>query len=473
MSKNNILKRSLTGVICFILLITSFSGCVSEKEVSEKIEIPKMEAEEPDVYGFDFLGGTDVMPISGFYGPRLTHFSFDGQSMPNYVSDEFMATLAEMGINHIGQSYTYQGETPGAVAELLRLGEKYNIAICVNDERLTSKLGEETLSVTEIDELLMEYRDFPAFAGVYVVDEPHNDNWYDGQNKYMSEYRQLYANLKELDVFSYGNLFPLTSVSGSENYEKYLKEWVENCDVYYLSWDHYVWDRPVGREDYFANLSLGRKYAEMAEIPFWSYIEAGGNHVDTAEDTEEYYPLEGEFYWNVHTSLAYGAKGIQYFPIIQPSWYANAISQPYDFERNGLLGVMGNKNRWYYYAQNVNKQIAAVDEVLMNSVNKGVIATGERAKKETEVSEHIMKTDAWRELIGIEGETLIGCFNYKGKSAYYVVNYEHEYAQNITLNFADNYDMTVTQDAEKSYVNTKSLELTLKAGEGVLVVIES
>ena len=54
-----------------------------------------------------------------------------------------------------------------------------------------------------------------------------------------------------------------------------------------------------------------------------------------------------------------------------------------------------------------------------------------------------------------------------------MVNYDTEYAQNITLDFYDNYDMRVIQKGETSYVDTDCLTLTMGAGEGVLIVIEN
>ena len=38
----------------------------------------------------------------------------------------------------------------------------------------------------------------------------------------------------------------------------------------------------------------------------------------------------------------------------------------------GLFGANGNINRWYYYAQKINVQIDAVDEILMNAYNVAV-----------------------------------------------------------------------------------------------------
>ena len=120
----------------------------------------------------------------------------------------------------------------------------------------------------------------------------------------------------------------------------------------------------------------------------------------------------------------------------------------------------------------MNKQIAAVDEVLMNSVNKGVIVTSDQAKKDNGDSSCIMEGKSWRELTNITGDVMVGCFNYQGKSAYYVVNYDMEYAQNITMEFYDECNFTVIQNAETSKLQGNGMELTMAPGEGVLVVME-
>lgn len=67
---------------------------------------------------------------------------------------------------------------------------------------------------------------------------------------------------------------------------------------------------------------------------------------------------------------------------------------------------------------------------------------------------------------------MVGCFNYQGKTALYVVNYDMEYAQNIQLRFLDAYKFSVVQNAQKSYYNGSEMELTMQAGEGVLIVFE-
>lgn len=474
MRKNSVFLKPICLGLSLVILALSFCGCGDYER--KKVNIEPMEAENPDVYGFEFLGGTDVMPIAGYYGPMPSNYSVDGQSLPDYISDEFFEKIAESGINLIHHQYADYATIPSIVKKLLGLGEKFNIGICVYDSRIRDNLGEETMSVEDIDEIVNDYRNYPAFCGLYITDEPTSDYYYSNHsNTRITEYGKLFSNLKALDIFGYANLFPMVTAADKEQYIKYLQEYIDTCDVYYMSWDKYVFDKGNTKSDYFLNMSLCREYAEKVNIPFWPYIQAGSQwNASTVSgiDTVGYYPTEGEFVWNVNTSLAYGAKGIQYFPLIQPYYYAFAMSTDFDFERNGIFGAWGNKNRWFYYAKNVNAQIAAVDAVLMNSVNKGVIVTGKDAKNDNKDSKYLIDGDSWRELTEVAGDSLIGCFNYKGKSAFYVVNYDTEYAQKIFLKLNEKYNLSVTQGAKTTFISTDALELTMAAGEGVLVVVE-
>ena len=108
----------------------------------------------------------------------------------------------------------------------------------------------------------------------------------------------------------------------------------------------------------------------------------------------------------------------------------------------------------------------------MNSVNKGVIIVSDRAKIDFEHSKLIIDGTSWRELKDVDDDVMIGCFNYNGKSAFYVVNYSKEFAQHVTLKFHDKYEMKVVQNAEEKFVKAKNLKLDMKAGEGLLIVME-
>ena len=84
----------------------------------------------------------------------------------------------------------------------------------------------------------------------------------------------------------------------------------------------------------------------------------------------------------------------------------------------------------------------------------------------------ILEGTSWREMKNITGDVMVGCFNYQGKSAFYVVNYDMKNTQDITIDFLDNYQFRVIQNATTSRHRANSLKLTMEAGEGVLVVME-
>ena len=456
-------------------------GCSQKQQTntdtSEKIE--KMEKEVAASYSFDAVGGSDVMPIMGFLGPYPSEWSWDANPLPDYFTDEYFQLFKETGINVINYSpFGYSGH-PQEWKKTMLLGEKYGLGIVVNDGRIR----DNDLTVEEVDSFTNDYSNYSSFAGVYMVDEPGAVYFRDHENgTNIDEFKNISKNINDLGYFYYGNLLGMRlketyTKSDEETYAKYVKEWVDTCQPKALMYDRYIFDGNAGlkyAKMYFKTMEIIRNAAEEANIPFWVYVEAGQQWNDTVSrfDSNEYYPSQGEFYWNVGTLLAFGAKGVMYFPLLQPYYFAYAETELFDFQRNGLIGAWGNKTRWFYYAKDMNAQIAAVDEVLMNSVNKGVIASGEAAQDDMSDCQYLMEGTSWRELANVTGDAMIGCFNYQGKTALYVVNYDTENAQNVVLDFADTYDITVIQNAETEHRSCEKLELIFKAGESALVVFE-
>ena len=458
--------RFRIGIMLTIIASCILCACGTKEE--EKIVIEPMEKEEVASCTFDFLGGKDVMPIGGYYGPQPSELSIDGTAVPDYINEEIFKAIAESGINLIEHTYTNYDKAPEMAKKLLELGEKYNIGIAVTDQFKDYTKA----TVSQYGERIANYSDYASFCGMYIVDEPGNDTYFSTNGRPISAYGNVFSNLDELGIWGYANLYPLYERDKRDVYEDYVNEFLKTCKVKNLQWDFYVNSKGHDRLDYFYNMSVIREKAEEYNIPFWPYIQAGAQWGSSAMETDGYYPDEGEFDWNVNTCLAYGAKGLGYFPVIQPIQYSYAMDETYDFERSGMIGAWGNLNRWWYYAKDINKHIAAIDEVLMNSVNKGIIVTSKQAKSDTKDSKFILEGKSWRELTDVTGDAMIGCFNYQGKSAFYVVNYDSEYAQEITLQWYDDCQFRVVQNAETSRLEGDSVTLTMEAGEGVLVVME-
>ena len=475
-------KRFLR-IVSLGLSLVMLAGCGSKQTTQSETQtkFEDMEQEQSYALSYDIAGGKDVMPIAGFYGPYPIRYRKDGCTMPDYITEEYFKLISEAGVNVISASSLNYPSAPDLLIKTLEYGEKYGVGIYVTDDRVTANIGDDTYTAKAASSLIADYYDYPAFCGLVLVDEPTWQPHYnagDGSRD-ISLYGHLAEILREdLGIKFYNSMYSILQWDDAtrEAYKKYVQEIGNVINPYYVTCSFYPFsdDQPGGLPAYFFTLDLMRTQAQSKKVPFWSYIQAGSqwNDAQGRFDSKDYYPNEAEFNWNINTSLAFGAQGIGYFPLIQPYHFAYAESTDWDFQRNGIIGAWGNKTRWYYYAQNISKQIQAIDEVLMNAVNKGVIVNGDQAVEDTGFAECIIKEGTFRELASVSGDAMVGCFNYNGKSAFYVVNYSMEYAQNIVLDFHGTQNMKVIQNAETNHIKTSELTLDMAAGEGILLVIE-
>ena len=315
---------------------------------------------------------------------------------------------------------------------------------------------------------------------MYVIDEPQGTLYEPGKgSRVVTKYGEIAKVLQyEMGLPCYLNMLPIWRMEEGErkaNYEQYVAEFCEILQPKILMWDNYPFASKEGFYAYFYNMNLMREWAKKQQVPFWAFIQAGAQWNDDKkhfDSVRPYFPNEAQFQWNVNTCLAFGAQGIQYFPLIQPEHFTWAESTKWDFRRNGMIGADGKKNQWFDYAKRINKHIRAIDEVLMHSVHQGIIATSKKAKEDVRLITCEIESQKFNELQSVTGNVMVGCFDYSGKTALYVVNYDMESGQSIIVNFDDSYQMSVYQNAQLSDTKTQSLQLDMAAGEGILIVIE-
>ena len=285
---------------------------------------------------------------------------------------------------------------------------------------------------------------------------------------------------KDLGVFCSINLYNIGQgwdQKSRDTYEKYVDFCFEQLDPNVYCYDMYPHSSDPGNvilNKVLWNMALFRDRALKAGKPYWTYLAAGGQWLlNTVDSTKKpYFPNEPQFNWYYNAHLAFGCQGFIYYSFVHELKSTTVVGTDWDHYEKGMLGEFGNKNQWYYYAQNANKHIAAVDDVLMNSVNKGVIASSKNVKDQMQFIDCVIESGKFQELQSVSGDALVGCFNYNGKTALYVVNFSLEYAQKIELEFNESQKLKVVQNAETSYRKGESLTLDMAAGEGVLLVIE-
>jgi hypothetical protein len=173
------------------------------------------------------------------------------------------------------------------------------------------------------------YGPYSSLAGFNFYDEP-GPGWFGTLAKAVAISRELAPGL-----LPYINLFPSDDPA-------YYRNFVDEVLPSLISFDRY----PLlseGREDanYFHNWAIVRDAALHGGIPSWVFIQtlAYDNHRE---------PTAAELLWQVNISLAYGAKGIQYFTYWTPEAARGEGFGP------ALITVDGQRTPRYAAARSIN-----------------------------------------------------------------------------------------------------------------------
>lgn len=433
-------------------------------------------------------GSDGRMPIVGFNAPIRSYRSEERGLSAEFVSNDFiqeryMQMIKDCGINlitHFENDYT---KYPEDFHKVMQWADKYGVRVFVNDEALTADMSEE-----ELNTRIAEYGKYKSFAGFRVVDEPCNENFpvsFEGEMKLgfrpMKDYAPIAKRLNSYDnLIGYMNLLPhyFWMKCTLEDYRNYIEEHLETCKPKVLSYDHYPFDdrdKERAMKWFFYNLAVIREYAKKNEIPFWSYVKCGSqwNFIPEPKESDVYSPTKQEFFWNVNVMLAFGCKGIEYYPLVQPYTDAMYLDGGLDCDRLGILGADGEPTMWHGFVRQVNNQIRAVDSVLMQCDSAGVIALKD-AETYVKGLNGVIEAEGYKELRSVKcrkAGVFAGCFDYMGKTAFYVVNNDVKKCQNVTLQFDTVHQLRFASYARQGEENTDNLKLTIGAGSAMLVIV--
>ena len=237
----------------------------------------------------------------------------------------------------------------------------------------------------------------------------------------------------------------------------------------YIAYDMYpfvtVGGESTMNDTYYTNMSIIKKYSDEYKIPFWSFMQSCGSNTDSENMRT---PNEAELQFQVNTTLAYGAKGIKWFPLFHPHYWATTTPKG----NGGLFYYDGTRTQFFDIAKRANTQILAIDHILMNATNMGIIFEGSSPVPTSNFAGEKIQSKTFRELTKVEaGSAMIGCFDYKGKTVLYVVNNSINSEDSVKLTFDNKYKYDIYRDGEKS--EKKGLELTFEfnAGEAALVAL--
>ncbi|OIV37183.1 hypothetical protein BIV57_12395 [Mangrovactinospora gilvigrisea] len=201
-------------------------------------------------------------------------------------------------------------------------------------------------AATSLAAVLSTYKGYSSFAGLDLADEPAADR-FTTLAALVALCRQAaptalpYINFRRI-----GQPWGAWGTAGMDaaTYTTYIQQAVDTVRPSVLSYDRYPLNAD-GTDDpqYFQNWAIMRQASLRSGIPAWIYLQSvqyAGHRLPTA----------AELAWQVNISLAYGAKGIQYFTYWTPDPSRGSGFVP----AQALITVAGERTALYDAAKRLN-----------------------------------------------------------------------------------------------------------------------
>lgn len=414
-----------------------------------------------------------TMPIAAWSSPPPDTTTTIGEFTTNQITLENYQKIAEAGFNTVYGLYeTLHGVVDvdkTNVTNALNYANQTGLVYYVKDTSVRGNLIDYGSSALE--NYYGWYMNKAAYGGTLMVDEPGVDSFATLAAAQVEWNNSKYAKIKNMYVnhlpsyASYSQLYygaGDTSSTPPKNYTwaEFVEEYITSVSPVNYSYDFYPFRGGSAQfSNYYSSLSTAKQKSAAGNIPFWVFCQVG------------YFNMASTLTYaqtaiQVSTALAYGAKGIQWFNY----WH------PLEFSASWISGCVdhyGVKTMYYPWVQTINNHVAAVDDVLMQCKNVGVIQVG--SSYDTIPSSDLLGSyGALTSTSGSSGNALIGCFEYRdtGKYVYYIASNSYTADASVNLTFNGTYNVrTVKGTTSTDYANRSSFTVNIPKGDGVLVVV--
>ena len=439
----------------------------------------------------------DTMKISGYFGPTGA-----------LIEDANYQKISTTGVNHIIETelvYTDDAISRYHVYKELAYAQKYGMTVTVRDGRLKAMAEKgDPITTYTVTSKIADYNYYQSFDGLFIIDEPYTASYPgDGREDTVTKYQSLATAINGAGIEGWSNVFggsnDFFSRAKKYGYYNYLNDVATRFNMKFLSFTYYpFWNEYPSMADnatvqtsknFFTNLALVKDVATTKGIPFRTFVQGGEGF--EYEPNGDY--TESQFKWNANIGLAFGSKAVQYFPLVHPESLKNYGDGTC---ASGLIDSTGNQTKFGEWATNVNKQVAAIDDVLMNATNEGYMSTGGYAT--TVATDTIKSITMYSKYLGSYGYgdsktvtntihssyagatvtsddatygAFTGCFTLEdGRHAMYIVNFSDVNDNTITVSFGSDTTVTTVLNGEKETTTGTTITKKLGAGEAVLVV---
>ena len=483
-------KLVLAGMALAIYSSWSYLPNSTATAVSKGQEVSAVYQVSDTTFKYDFLPKNE-MPILGYMAMPPANAADGGAESynPSFITKSNFQTYKDAGFNILSGLYEREPFSPAEVRKALELCQELDLAYFLNDVsyRCDSKGGTDPAPTEEYFRQIMQdewylYED--NFAGITVKDEPAAAD-FDGMarvNKVLNELtdgKSVYATLFPAYVET-GRLYLEDEPEDEwEAYRKYVTEYIEKVQPSMIPYNCYAFMKQGATlentygdpgqlsyarnnlTDYFTSLSLFREMSQKYDLPFWVTVIAY-NHRNPQHMTEK------EIAWTVNSSLAYGAKGMQYY-----TYWSHLDGNPENWDshkKRGLVTANGTPHDTYYQIKRINENIKTVDDVLMAATSKGVIQFGKNILPLVQ-NDVLYSYELLNNISG--GDSFVGCFDLNGKAVYYIVNnsinagrqtFKAEFLEKVNVRLTNSEGVTMVSD-------TYSAAFNLSGGQAILLEV--
>jgi len=319
-----------------IMLIVAF-GLFSQNLTGENKKNNELKSE----YKLNDSSPKNEFLIGIFWGPVWEH-----------TNDQQYEVIKDANVDYIQNVLSSDLATEERNLKMLDLARKHGLKIYVADPRVNG-------SEADIKAMVNTYKNLPASAGYYIVDEP--------DVKGMDWAADTYKKILSFDhqKVPYVNLLPEWAV---KDYEKsYVDQWITKVgkdNLKYLSFDNYPFMEDGSfRDSYYKNLDIIRIAALENKLKTSCYLQSVG--IPGAYRR----PDEHELRYSAFTSVAYGVTNIVWFTYWTPTNRGEKFS-------TAIIDADGNKTDLYDHFRQTNAELKQLGKLLIDLEARAIYHSG-------------------------------------------------------------------------------------------------
>ncbi len=380
---------------------------------------------------------------------------------PEYQTSEEYSKIKECGFNFVN-GFHYFENSNSRILKVLGYCEENSLKYFASKATVASDIAKYAQSpdvslLTKFVNEIKPYADHPAFAGELLMDEPGKP-LFSAISAFTKAFEKAYP-----EKMWHVNLLPSYATGGIQapSYNDYISDWLITVPSKHISYDHYpLLTNGDITDDYYYNLDIIRAKSRFRKIPFWTFIQtlsiAGTPGVPDKRE-----PSEADIRWQVWSSLAFGAKGIQYFCYWSPGSGTEQFGE-------ALIGPDGEKTVRYGYVQKINNDINDIGKILLDCHAEGVIQT---STKHYKMYERLYDFGEIQEVTG--DDNIVGCFeNEEREKKVLITTLTPDQDANVILHLSNNVTklkVWENNNYSEQQVNNNQIAFLVKAGEAVFV----